>query len=159
MNSDTFRNPPREFQEIPFWSWNDLLERAELVRQIGLMDEGGWGGFFMHSRIGLRTPYLGSDWLACVSACVAEARSRGLQACLYDEDKWPSGYAGGMSVTANPDYRAKCLVCKVDDRSNLLAERIATFSARERAGMLQEFQLDPASTWHRKKTGSCSSTR
>ena len=29
MNSDTFRNPPPEFREIPFWSWNDLLERDE----------------------------------------------------------------------------------------------------------------------------------
>jgi hypothetical protein len=143
LNSDTFRNPPREFQELPFWSWNDRLERDELLRQIGLMDEGGWGGFFMHSRAGLRTPYLGSDWLACVRACVEEARARGLQACLYDEDKWPSGYAGGLSVAANPEYRAKCLVCKVDDRPNLLAERIATFWARERAGMLQGFRLDP----------------
>ena len=58
----------------------------------------------------------------------------------------PAGTRAALSVTANPDYRAKCLVCKVDDRPNFLAERIATFSARERAGMLQGFQLDPAPT-------------
>ena len=58
----------------------------------------------------------------------------------------PAGTRAALSVTANPDYRAKCLVCKVDDRPNFLAERIATFSARERAGMLQGFRPDPAPT-------------
>ena len=68
MNANAFCNPPAEFREIPFWAWNDLLERDELVRQIRLIDEGGWGGFFMHSRAGLRTPYPGPDWLGCVRA-------------------------------------------------------------------------------------------
>ena len=128
MNRDEFRNPAHEFREMPFWSWNDRLDRDELVRQIRLMDEGGWGGFFMHSRLGLQTPYMGPAWLDSVRASVAEARARGMQAWLYDEDKWPSGYAGGLSIAANPAYRAKCLVCKVDDRPTLLAERIATFA-------------------------------
>jgi hypothetical protein len=144
MNRQTFQNPPREFREIPFWSWNDTLNPEELRRQIRLMAEGGWGGFFMHSRTGLQTPYLGPAWFDCVRVSVEEARSRGLHAWLYDEDKWPSGFAGGTSVAANPDYRAKCLVCKVDNRPNLLAERLATFSARETGGRLQEISLNPA---------------
>ena len=142
MKRDEFRNPARAFREMPFWSWNDRLDGDELVRQIRLMDEGGWGGFFMHSRLGLQTPYMGPAWLASVRASVAAARARGMQAWLYDEDKWPSGYAGGLSVAANPAYRAKCLVCKVDDRPTLLAERIATFGAREVAGALCEFTPD-----------------
>ena len=35
-------------------------------------------------------------------------------------------------------------MCKVDDRPNLLPERIATFAAREIAGTLQDFRPDPA---------------
>ncbi len=142
MDIHEFKNPPREYGEVPFWSWNDDLDPEELVRQVALMDEGGWGGFFMHSRVGLRTPYLGQQWMACIRACVEAARERGLGAWLYDEDKWPSGFAGGLSVAANPIYRSQRLVCKVDNRPALVAERVATFAAREVGGRLVDIRPD-----------------
>ncbi|MBI5029887.1 MAG: hypothetical protein HZB51_05120 [Chloroflexi bacterium] len=64
----------------------------------------------------------------------------------YDEDKWPSGFAGGLSVAAHPEFRAQYLVCKVDDRPALLAERIATFSAKQVDGRLTKIQCDDAPT-------------
>ncbi|MFN2271263.1 MAG: hypothetical protein ACK2US_10530 [Anaerolineae bacterium] len=131
-----FQDPPKSYREAPFWSWNDDLDPEELVRQIGLMDDAGWGGFFMHSRVGLRTPYMGKQWMACVRACADEAGKRGMGAWLYDEDKWPSGFAGGLSVAADPSYRSQYLVCHVTNRPALLAERIATFAAREVEGQL-----------------------
>jgi len=142
MDIHHFQDPPKEYREVPFWSWNDELDPEELVRQIGLMDEGGWGGFFMHARVGLRTPYMGRQWMACVRACVDAARERGLGAWLYDEDKWPSGFAGGLSVAGNPAYRARHLICKVDNRPALVAERIATFAAREVEGRLADIRPD-----------------
>ena len=141
-----FQNPPHEYREIPFWSWNDELDPKELVRQIGLIEEAGWGGFFMHARVGLRTPYLGEDWMTCVRACVQAARERGMGAWLYDEDKWPSGFAGGLSVAAHPEFRMQYLVCKVDDRPALLAERIATFVAKQVSGQLTDVRCDDAPT-------------
>ena len=134
-----FQKPPKEYREVPFWSWNDDMDPRELRRQIALMDEGGWGGFFMHARVGLKTPYLGQRWMECVRASVDEARRRGMGAWLYDEDKWPSGFAGGLSVT-DPAYRCQYLVCKVDNRPALVAERIATFSARAVEGRLVDIQ-------------------
>jgi len=142
MNTDQFQHPPKEYREVPFWSWNDDLDPEELRRQVALMDEAGWGGFFMHARVGLRTPYMGRWWMMCVQTCVDEARQRGMGAWLYDEDKWPSGFAGGLSVAANPAYRAQCLVCKVDDRPALVGERIATFAAREVKGQLVDVRPD-----------------
>jgi hypothetical protein len=139
-----FQNPPKSYREAPFWSWNDDLDPEELVRQIGLMDDAGWGGFFMHSRVGLRTPYMGKQWMACIRACVDAARERGMDAWLYDEDKWPSGFAGGLSVAANPDYRGQYLICHVTNRPALLAERIATFAAREIKGQLVDIHPDDA---------------
>ena len=106
------------------------------------MDEAGWGGFFMHSRVGLRTPYMGRHWMTCIRACVEAARERGMEAWLYDEDKWPSGFAGGLSVAGNPAYRDQYLVCKVDNRRALVAERIATFAAREIEGRLEDIRPD-----------------
>lgn len=142
MDVASFQNPLPEYREVPFWSWNDDLDPTELRRQIGLIDAAGWGGFFMHPRPGLHTPYLGRHWLDCVRLCVEAARERGLHAWLYDEDKWPSGFAGGLSVAADPSHRLRYLVCKVDNRPALVVERIATFAAREVDGHLTDIRPD-----------------
>ena len=55
----------------------------------------------MHSRVGLITGYLSPQWMGLVRACVEEAKATGTEAWLYDEDKWPSGFAGGMVPEAD----------------------------------------------------------
>lgn len=80
---------------IPFWSWNDKLEPEELRRQINVMKELGMNGFFMHARGGLETEYLSDEWFECIDACIDEAEKLGMEAWSYDENGWPSGFAGG----------------------------------------------------------------
>ena len=89
---------------VPFWSWNDKLEPDELRRQIGAMQDAGMGGFFMHARGGLETEYLREDWFRAVEASVDEAKKRGMQAWCYDENGWPSGFAGGK-LLEDPENR------------------------------------------------------
>jgi len=137
MKREDFTHPRKEYRAVPFWSWNDDLQVEELRRQIELMDEAGWGGFFMHSRVGLVTPYLSERWMKCVRACVDEARRRSMGAWLYDEDKWPSGFAGGLVPALGPEYRAKALVCLVDDKPTVMPEAIATFAGRLVEGHLK----------------------
>lgn len=108
-----FENPGKEYRGAPFWSWNDELEDKELIRQIVEMDEKGWGGFFMHSRIGLITPYLSKEWMDRIKTCVREAKKRGMGAWLYDEDRWPSGFAGGIVPAKGQEYRIKGLECTI----------------------------------------------
>ena len=103
-----FANPTCEYRATPFWAWNDRLEKEELLRQIGEMREMGYGGFHMHSRSGMATPYLSEEFGELIRACTEEAERRGMLAWLYDEDRWPSGAAGGI-VTKNPRYRQKYL--------------------------------------------------
>jgi hypothetical protein len=67
-----------------------------------------------------------------------------MDAWLCDDDKWPSGFAGGLSVAANPDYRGQYLVCHMTNRPALLAERIATFAAREVEGQLVDIWMEDA---------------
>ncbi len=86
---------PVPYQSIPFWSWNDKLDPEALVEQIAWMKEKGIGGFFMHARGGLRTEYMSEEWMQCVDACVKAAEEQGMQAWAYDENGWPSGFAGG----------------------------------------------------------------
>ncbi len=80
---------------IPFWSWNDKLEEEELRRQIRTMHDLKMNGFFMHARGGLETEYLSDEWFDRVNACVDEAKKLGMEAWSYDENGWPSGFAGG----------------------------------------------------------------
>ncbi|MEI8207433.1 MAG: glycoside hydrolase, partial [Kiritimatiellales bacterium] len=106
---DDFKNPGMEWRGKPFWSWNGRLQKEELIRQIHVMKEMGMGGFFMHSRTGLETEYLGDEWFDLINACADEAEKLGLEAWLYDEDRWPSGLAGGI-VSQHPEFRQKAIL-------------------------------------------------
>ena len=104
-----FRNPPAGMRGAPFWAWNCDLEREELMRQIPYFREMGFGGFHIHVRSGLSTPYMGEEYRNLISDCVDEAEKQGLIPRLYDEDRWPSGFAGGLVVKAHPEYRRRWL--------------------------------------------------
>ena len=106
--TDEFKNPSGLYRGKPFWSWNGELRKDELIRQVDVMKEMGLGGFFMHSRAGLITEYLGEEWFELTNAVADYAEKVGMEAWLYDEDRWPSGSAGGK-VTVDPQYRMKSL--------------------------------------------------
>ncbi len=102
---ENFKNPPKEYSIIPLWSWNGTLEPNELKRQIDLMMEKGVYGAFMHARAGIdkgRTPYFSEGWWKAIESAVEYSNQKGFLACLYDEDKWPSGSAGGRTLARNP---------------------------------------------------------
>ena len=105
----SFAAPGNEWRGAPFWSWNDDLDPDEIRWQIQEMKRGGLGGFFMHNRIGLVTPYMSSRWMECIAAAVEEARKQRMFAWLYDEDRWPSGFGGGLVVGRNPDFAMRYL--------------------------------------------------
>jgi hypothetical protein len=104
--------PGAEFRGAPFWAWNGKLSPDELRRQIRCLKFMGLGGFFMHARVGLNTEYLGKEWFLCIQACLDEARKNGMLAWLYDEDRWPSGAAGGL-VTRDRIWRQRELRMRV----------------------------------------------
>jgi hypothetical protein len=106
-----FIEPENKFKPIPFWSWNDDLEEYEIRRQIREMKKSGYGGYFMHARIGLITPYMGEKWMEMVKTAIDEGNKNGMDSWLYDENKWPSGFAGGAVPKKNVDFRFKYLVC------------------------------------------------
>ncbi|MBE5749899.1 MAG: hypothetical protein E7346_03415 [Clostridiales bacterium] len=83
------------YRPLPFWSWNDKLEKEELTEQVKWMKDQGFGGYFMHARGGLITEYLGEDWFDCIKACTDVGEKLGMQSWVYDENGWPSGFVGG----------------------------------------------------------------
>jgi len=140
-----FADPPSPYRGAPFWAWNGPLEPDALRRQIRVMHRMGLGGFFMHSRVGLDTAYLGREWMDCVAACIDEADKLDMRAWLYDEDRWPSGAAGGL-VTKNPKYRQRHLVMETLRRPRDLrwsADTVAVFVARRTGDGLADVRRLP----------------
>ena len=108
-----FHNPSAAYRGKPFWAWNGKLEEQELLRQIDVLHEMGFGGFFMHSRTGLQTEYLGEDWFRLTDACIKRAQELGMEPWIYDEDRWPSGCTGGL-VTKEPPFFGKISISSSD---------------------------------------------
>jgi len=103
---EAFRNPPSTYRPSPFWSWNAALDDEELRWQVREFKDKGYGGYFMHSRVGLVTRYLSDEWFHKIGVCLEEGRKLGLESWLYDEDKWPSGFAGGLATHNRPEFVA-----------------------------------------------------
>ena len=105
-----FVNPTSEYRGTPFWAWNGKLDKAELREQILNFKKMGLGGFHMHVRTGMDTPYLSEEFMDFARFCVETARSEGMLAWLYDEDRWPSGTAGGRVTNGKPQNARKTLL-------------------------------------------------
>src|SRR5665647_1820881 len=108
--AEHFKNPPWEFSLLPFWSLNNTLDSAKLNWQMDQMIDKGVYGAFMHAREGLdesATPYFSDGWWKAIESTVKHAHEKGFFTCLYDEDKWPSGSAGGRTIKANPERNIK----------------------------------------------------
>ena len=96
-------NPPKEYRSAPFWGWNDRLQKENLGEQIEGFKKAGLGGFFIHSREGLETEYLSTEWMEDVKFCVDKARENDLELWIYDEVRESRG-AGG---TGEAKYRGR----------------------------------------------------
>lgn len=109
LSNELFEHPTSEYRAMPFWAWNCKLDPDDFCWQIEQFQKMGFGGFYMHPRTGLDTEYLGTEFMNTVQTCVEKAESLGMYACLYDEDRYSSGFAGGL-VTINPKYRQRKLL-------------------------------------------------
>jgi hypothetical protein len=106
---DGLKNPSADYRSVPLWSWNDRLEKEELERQIEEMHKAGIGGFFMHARGGLQTPYMGDEWMEAIRISIEKSRELGMNAWFYDENGWPSGFADGVVPAKGLAYQQKRL--------------------------------------------------
>ena len=104
-----FKNVPKKYRPIPFWSWNEKLNTEETKRQVREMDSVGIGGFFMHARGGLQTKYMGEEWFENVEAAVEAAEELGMRPWAYDENGWPSGFGNGVVNGLGVEYQQKYL--------------------------------------------------
>lgn len=107
LNMELFKNPPSEYRSEPFWALNNRFEKPEFAKQIKGFKDMGFGGFFMHPRPGNQLEYMSEEFLDAIRFSIDEAKKNGLLSGLYDDDRWPSGYAGGNVARTHPEFRQK----------------------------------------------------
>jgi hypothetical protein len=99
----TFRDPPAAYRSTPLWVWNDRITRLQIEEQLRDFKSHGIGGVFIHPRPGLITPYLSEEWLDLCKHAVSVGKELGMKIWIYDENSYPSGFAGGHVPAAMPD--------------------------------------------------------
>jgi len=63
----------------------------------------GIGGVFVHPRPGLLTEYLSDDWFHLFDYTVEKGKELDMKVWIYDENSYPSGFAGGHVPAEMPD--------------------------------------------------------
>jgi hypothetical protein len=90
-----FKNPPVDFSTAPLWVWNDKVTEEKIDFQLSEFKDKGIYMAFIHPRPGLISEYLGNEWFELVKYTVDKARELEMKIWLYDENSYPSGFAGG----------------------------------------------------------------
>lgn len=98
-----FPQPPAEYSTLPFMVWNGEMTEAEIDRILDDYTAQGIHGFYIHPRPGMITPYLTGRWFQLIRYTVDQAKRRGMVAWLYDENSYPSGFAGGNVPAQMPE--------------------------------------------------------
>ena len=98
-----FDNPPACFRLAPLWVWNDDMNETLIQEQLEDFKSSGLGGVFVHPRPGLITPYLSERWNEMFRFTVDVGKRLGLQVWIYDENSYPSGFAGGHVPAEMPE--------------------------------------------------------
>lgn len=110
LDLQLFKNPTSEYRSAPFWAWNCDISKEIIDKEIKAMKEMGFGGFHIHPRVGLSTPYLSDEYIELVRYCANRAKEENMKLYLYDEDKWASGYAGGLNTKIIENREKKLLI-------------------------------------------------
>jgi hypothetical protein len=119
-----FADPPRQYHTLPFWVWNDDLTDEQVRFWMQDFADHGIRSVIVHPRPGLMTPYLSDRWFALWKLALAEAERLDMDVWIYDENSYPSGFAGGFVPEAMPDAKAVNLVARESKTPPAMAEDI-----------------------------------
>ena len=109
MNAD-FVTPPARNRVMPLWVWNGNVTEPRITEMLEQFAARGIGGVFIHPRPGLITEYLSERWFVLWGFALQECDRLGLECHIYDENSFPSGFAGGHVPAADPTTVAQHLV-------------------------------------------------
>jgi len=100
---DLFADPPSDYRSAPLWDWNDDISREGIDFQMKEFKKSGIGGVFVHPRPGLLTEYLSDEWFHLFDYTIQKGKELDMKVWIYDENSYPSGFAGGHVPAEMPD--------------------------------------------------------
>jgi len=100
---ELFANPPADYRSAPLWDWNHRISKEGIDLHMEEFREAGIGGVFVHPRPGLITEYLSEDWFELFNYTVQKGKELGMNVWIYDENSYPSGFAGGHVPAEMPE--------------------------------------------------------
>ena len=83
--------------------WNDSLDEEQIRSTLRDLAAQGVMQPYVHPRPGLMTPYLSAEWFKLWNVALDEARKLGMKLWIYDENSYPSGFAGGWVPELMPE--------------------------------------------------------
>ncbi len=162
-----FARPTRDYSTAPLWVWNDMLTEDQIRDTMRDLSDQNVKQVFVHPRPGLMTPYLDNDWFRLWKVALKEARRLDMNVWIYDENSYPSGFAGGWVPEAMPESRGRGLslreVKSVPTWTNTMlavfrfeGEKCVDITAQAKAGenfpaaryMVASVQRAANSPWH-----------
>jgi hypothetical protein len=157
-----FVNPPAKYSTMPLWVWNDKMTQTQIDEQLTDFKSKGIYGVFVHPRPGLITPYLSDEWFEMFNFTVKKAKELGMYVWIYDENSYPSGFAGGFVPEAMPEAGGNGLIKIVTSRPDTIQNKLITLQETQNGFVqvdsakpdnsitYQVYYLHPAdrSSWH-----------
>ena len=114
---EEFLNPSNKYYPVYGWTWNDVLTRDGIKKQIDEMYSKNILGVYVipHSKnfrpgwmvTNLQPEYLSDEYFELLSYAVDYAYEKGIKFWIYDESGWPSGNANFLVTADDPSL---CLV-------------------------------------------------
>jgi hypothetical protein len=98
-----FENPPIDYSTGPFWVWNDVVTEEIIDTQMQAFKDKNMLQLFIHPRPGLITEYLSEEWFELTRYALEKAEELGMKIWIYDENSFPSGFAGGHVQAKMPE--------------------------------------------------------
>ena len=123
-----FQNPAPEYRPAPLCVWNDAMSKEQIDFQLTELATHGFGGAFVHPRPGMVTEYLSDEWFELWGYALEKAKSLGITLSIYDENSYPSGFAGGHVSAMCPDALAEVMRVQIIDTPTGNENLIAAFS-------------------------------
>ena len=98
-----FSQPAAEYTTAPFFVWNADITEKEIDNFLNDFKSQGSSQVFVHPRPGLITEYLSDRWFELFGYTVNKGKELGMKVWIYDENSYPSGFAGGHVPAEMPE--------------------------------------------------------
>lgn len=98
-----FKEPTKEYGPAPLWVWHTKVTKTIIDSMMLDFKKNAFGGVMVHPRPGLITEYLSKDWYDLFQYTVKKGKALGLNVWIYDENSYPTGFAGGHVPDQMPE--------------------------------------------------------